>query len=253
MIESACGCFASNPQTSLFMCPCGRRLPWRRERRTSMAWLRSGRSSRWALTLRCNVNILVIENPSQVLPCSKVWKINSGSLKAHIQRRRWQFAHKRADGSRVVVSPQSQMDHSARHYFPLGPDKWVLTCFSVQISCCYHSHYCYQDQTICPATMSEKQRASSFQTTAWVFKGTRAQASDRVTESSTISIMCRKQFSRLCNSTGMWQFASVYSFYLAPTKKKRGELCKLLQKWAMQITMHTRKQQLCLQQMLILN
>lgn len=138
-----------------------------------------------ALTLRCKVNILVTENPSQVRPCSKVWTINLGSLKYRIKRQGRRLSIKWTGASSVLVILQSQMDHSVGHYFPLGPDKWVLTPFSVQISCCYHSHYYYQDQTICPATMSEKQNAPSFQTTAWLFKGTWAPASDRVTESST--------------------------------------------------------------------
>lgn len=136
-----------------------------------------------ALTLRCKVNILVTENPSQVRPCSKVWTIN---FKSRIKRQGRRLSMKWTGASSVLVVLQSQMDHSVGHYFPLGPDKWVLTPFSVQISCCYHSHYYYQDQTICPATMSEKQNAPSFQTTAWLFEGTWAPTSDRVTESSTI-------------------------------------------------------------------
>lgn len=153
---------------------------------TSLAWLRSWWSSRLRLLWDDKVNILVTENPSQVRPCSKVWTINLGSLKYRIKRQGRRLSIKWTGASSVLVILQSQMDHSVGHYFPLGPDKWVLTPFSVQISCCYHSHYYYQDQTICPATMSEKQNAPSFQTTAWLFKGTWAPASDRVTESSTI-------------------------------------------------------------------
>lgn len=187
------GVFASNPRTRCLRAPVN----------VDYRGGASGRVSRSivlvveltsALTLRCKVNILVTENPSQVLPCSKVWTINFGSLKSRIKRQGRRLSIKWADASSILVILQSQMDHSVGHYFPLGPDKWVLTPFSVQISCCYHSHYYYQDQTICPATMSEKQNAPSFQTTAWLFKGTWAPASDRVTESSTIPY--RSQFSR---------------------------------------------------------
>lgn len=164
MINSVCGCFCFRSVNRLFTCPCECRLPWRSGRAGLSLDCARGRAHVCAhFEMESKYFGYWRKIHRKLRHVQKVWTINWGSLKCHIKRRGRRSSRKWADGSSVLVIPQSQMDRSVGHYFPLGPDKWVLTPFSVQISCCYHSHYYYQDQTIYPATLSEKQNAPSFQ------------------------------------------------------------------------------------------